>query len=114
MSNDAQKQSLLDAIALLRLAEGLIVDASRDTDDPAVLIQLNTEFRYLDSFISQLLHAQAIADDATFASATTAISQQVSGLEAEEADIQKIVNDVSTAAKIVGYIAQAASILGRL
>lgn len=113
-TQDAQKQCLLNAVTLLRSAEGLIVQLSRNTTDADVLVQLNTEFSYIDSFISQLLHAQAITDDATFDSATAAIAQQASALQAEESDIKKVVADVATAAKISGYIGQAVSILATL
>jgi phosphoribosylcarboxyaminoimidazole (NCAIR) mutase len=114
MANDAQKQTLLNAASLIRAAEQLLVQASRASSDPAKLMQINTEYTQLDSFLSQLLHAQAIADDADFASATAALKQQAATLQAEESDIKVIVADVGKAAQIAGYIAQALSLIATL
>jgi len=114
MPNDTQKQSLLDAVTKIRLAEQLLVQASHATSDPATLTQISIEYNQLDSFLSQLLHAQAIADDADFASATTALKQQSATLQAEEDDFKKTINDVKTAAQIAGYIADALGIIAKL
>lgn len=114
MGTDAQRQTLLNAVSLLRAAEQLLVQAGRDTSDPTTLMKITNEYNQLDSYLSQLLHAQAIADDAAFASATAALKQQASTLQTEEDDIKKIVADVGTAAQIVGYIAQALSFVATL
>src|SRR5574340_84178 len=104
MPSDTQKQSLLDAVTKIRLAEQLLVQASRATSDSGKLTQISIEYNQLDSFLSQLLHAQAIADDADFAAAATSLKQQAATLQADENDIKKIVTDVKTAAQIAGYI----------
>ena len=114
MANDAQKQTLLNAVSLIRAAEQALVTASRTSTDPNTSIQINTEYQHLDSLLGQLLQAQAIADDADFASAAAALQQQASALQTDETQIQKIVTDVGTAAKIAGYLAQAASFLATL
>ena len=107
------KQALLDAITQIRLAEQLLVQASRATSDPATLVKINTEYAHLDSYLSQLLHTLAIADDADFVKATRALKQQATALAAEEAQIKKVVADVGTAAKIAGYIAQAVAFIAK-
>ncbi len=114
MSSDAQKQSLLNAVSLIRAAEQLLVQASRDSTDANKSIQINTEYQHLDSLLSQMLQAQAISDDDDFAAATTALKSQSSALQADRDKIESIVTDVSLAAQIVGYLAQAASFLAGL
>lgn len=109
-----QKQDLLKAVSSIRSAEQLLIQESRATADPAKLAQINAAYDQLDSFLSELLHMQAIADDAEFVNATAALKQQAAALQIEEDDIKKIVSNVGIAAKIVGYIAQAASIIAKL
>ena len=114
MANNAQKQNLVNAVSLIRAAEQMFVEASRASTDANRSIQINTEYQHLDSLLSQLIQAQAIADDADFQSATAALKQQATALQAEQAQIQAIVNDVAIAAKIAGFLAQAASFLATL
>lgn len=114
MANEAQKQTLLNAVSLIRSAEQLLLQASRASSDPATLTKISIEYNQLDSFLSQIIHAQAIADDASFTAAVGALKQQATVLETEEADIKKIVTDVGTAAQIVGYLAQAATFIATL
>jgi gamma-glutamyl phosphate reductase len=108
------KQILLTAVMSIRSAEQLLVQASRATSDPATLTKISIEYNQLDSFLSQLLRAQAISDDAEFNNATAALREQASILDAEEKDIKNIVNDVAIAAKIVGYITEAMTIIAKL
>jgi len=98
----------------IRSAEQLLVQASRATSDPATLTKISIEYNQLDSFLSQLLRAQAISDDAEFSNATAALKNQASMLDADEQDIKKIIDNVATAAKIVGYIAEAMTIIAKL
>jgi hypothetical protein len=114
MSNDAQKQTLLNAVSLIRSAEQLLMQVSRASTDPVIIMKIVSEYNQLDSFLSQLLHAQAIADDADFASATAALKQQAATLQAEEDDIKTIVTDVGIAAQVVGYIAQALAFIATI
>jgi hypothetical protein len=114
MPNAGQKQTLLNTVSLIRSAEQLLIQASRASSDLATLIKINTEYSQLDSFLSQLLHAQAIGDDADFANATAALKAQAATLQAQEEEIKKIVTDVGIAAKIAGYIAQAATFIATL
>jgi hypothetical protein len=114
MSTDDQKQKLLDAVALIRQSEQLLMQASRNSTNANTSIRINTEFQNLDSILSQLLHTQAIADDADFQAATTALKQQASALQTEQAQIQKVVTDVGIAAQIAGFLAQAAAIVAKV
>jgi len=114
MADEAQKDTLLNTVASIRAAELLLLQASRASSDPVTLIKINTEYSHLDSLLSQLLHAQAIADDADFANAVTALKQQAAGLQVEEDDIKKIVANVAAAAEVAGYMAQAASLIATL
>jgi hypothetical protein len=111
MPNEKQRQALLDAVTQIRSAEKLLIQASRATADPVALTQISIEINQLDSFLSQLLHAQAISDDADFATAIAAFKQQAEALKADEDHIKKIVAAVGTGAQIVGYIAQALVII---
>lgn len=114
MSTASQKQNLIAAVMQIRAAEQLLLDVSRSSSDTAQLIQINTEYTHLDSYLSQILHAQALTDDAEFASATAMLKGQASVLEMDQKAIDKVVGDVATAGKIVGYIAQAVQIIAKL
>ena len=114
MPTTSQKQSLLDAVAQIRAAEQVLLQMSRSTSDIAKLIQINTEYTHLDSCLSQILHAQAIADDGEFNSAAAALKTRSSALCTEMENINAIVDDVALAAKIVGSVAQAAKIIATL
>ena len=114
MSIATQKQGMLDAVTQLRLAEQALIVASRTMTDPAQLIQVNTEYSHLDSYVSQLLQTQAIADDATFTAATASLKAQATNLQTQEAGITTTIKDVATAAQIVSYITQAINIIAAL
>lgn len=114
MTQLVARHNLNQIVSNIRSAEVLIVQASRQTSDAAKLIQLNTEYSALDSYLSQVLHTLALLDDSLFASATNALKQQAAILQQEEEDIKKIVDDIALAAKIAGYLAQAAQIAAML
>jgi hypothetical protein len=114
MPTPNQKQSLIDAVGQIRLAEQLLLAASRSTSDPIKLIQINTEYTHLDSYLSQILHTQALSDDVDFGNATDALKNQTSVLTVEINSISKIVDDVATAGKIVGFITKAIQIIGAI
>ena len=109
-----QKKSLLDAITQIRAAEKLLLDESRSTSDPVKLIQINTEYQHLDSYLSQIVHAQALADDSLFNGATASLKKQVKALVADEDAMKAVVDDAKTAAKIAGFIAKAVEALAKL
>jgi hypothetical protein len=114
MPQPAQQQILANVVSLLRSAQQLLKAASQNTNDVGKLLQINLEYNHLDSCISQLLHAQALTDDAQFASAVSSLKQQATSLATEETHIQAIVSDVATAAKIVAYVGQAVTFIGGL
>ena len=114
MSNEAPKQTLLNVVSLIRAAEQSLIQVSRASSDPLVIAKINTEYNQLDSFLSQVLHTQALTDDTIFTTSTAALKQQARTLQTEENDIKAIVTDVGIAAKIVGYLAQAASMIATL
>ena len=114
MPTDAQKQALLDAVAQLRSAEQVLIQASRASADPATLTKINTEYSQLDSFLSQMLHAQATDDDGDFEALVTTLQQQVSALQVEEGQMQTIVGDVGKAAQIAGYVTEALTYVAKL
>jgi hypothetical protein len=114
MSTSSQKQALLDAVSQLRSAEQLLLQATRAMSDPAKLIQANTEYTHLDSCLSQMFHAQALADDATFDSAVTVLKQRSATLQADADAINAIIKDVAVGAKIIGYVTKAAQIIAAL
>ena len=113
MSTASQKQDLINAINQIRAAEQLLLEVSRSSSDTAKLIQINTEYTHLDSYLSQILHAQALTDDAEFDNATATLKGQASALAMDQKAIEKIVDDVATAGKIVGYITQAVQIIAK-
>lgn len=114
MPNPDQQTNITAAISAIRSAEDALTTQIRATSDALVAIKLTHEFNNLDSYLSQLLHAQNAADDAAFTDATKALQTQATGLKAAEASIQAVVKDVATAATIVGYITQALAFIAKL
>ena len=114
MAQIDEKQKLIQIVSSIRSAEALLIQASRQTSDASKLIQINTEYTALDSYLSQVLHTLAILDDALFDIATKALKQQAAILQQEEESIKKIVDDIALAAQIAGYLAQAAAIAATL
>jgi predicted nucleic acid-binding Zn-ribbon protein len=114
MPTDDQKQCISSAIDNLRSAEQTLDDAIAATGDPAVLEELSQEYGMLDDTINQCNAALVAADDAAFAQATADLKAQAAALKAQEDHIHDIIQDVSIAAKVLGYIAQAAAFLVRL
>jgi hypothetical protein len=109
MAQEAARQNLAQIVSNIRAAQQLLLQAQRSIGDPATLMKINTEYQALDSYLSQVLNAQATSDDQLFQTATNALKGQASSLEQEEAHIKAIIGDVETAAKILGFIAQAAA-----
>jgi hypothetical protein len=114
MPTQEQIQNVNSAVAQLRSAEVLLLQASRRTGDDTRLIQINNEYCLLDTVITQLVSAAAAADDTTFRATTGELKQQAQGLDQDQDNIKKIVGDVATAAEIAGYVAQAATIIAAL
>lgn len=114
LTQNIARQNLSQIVSNIRAAEVLLLQSSRATSDPATLIKINTEYQALDSYLSQILNAQATADDQAFESAINALKLQISSLQQEESHIKAIVADVATAAQILGYISQAISVVAML
>ena len=109
-----QQTAVAGAINAIRSAENLLTDQIQASNDTLIAIKLTHEYNNLDSFLSELLHAQNSADDATFANATDALKSRTEGLQADEAAIKAIINDLEIAAKVLGYITQALGFIAKL
>jgi hypothetical protein len=107
MKQASARQYLNDIVANIRAAELLLVQASRQTSDLELLIKLHIEYSALDSYLSQVLHALALSDDAFFKTATDALKQQCGVLQQEAEDIGVTVPDFDLASEIARYLAQA-------
>ena len=114
MSKESQKQQLLSAVNSLRIAERLLMQASRDSTDPVILASINSEYTQLDSFLSQIMHCIAIADDNVFADASAALKKQAMTVQAREEDFKRIAAGVNTAAQIVGCIGEALAFIAKI
>jgi ABC-type phosphate transport system auxiliary subunit len=114
MPTPAQQTAIAQAITSIRSAENLLTDQIQTSSDTLKAIKLTHEYNNLDSYLSELLHAQNAADDASFAVATQALQTRTDGLQADEAKIKKIVADVATAGKVVGYITDALAFIAKL
>ena len=110
----SQQTAINAAVDAIRNAEDVLTDQIRCSTDALTAIKLTNEYNNLDSYLSELLHAQNAADDATFANATKALQSRLSGLEADEKAIETIIADVATAAKVIGYIADALKLIAKL
>lgn len=109
-----QQQNISGAVQAIRSAENVLTAQINSATDTLTAIKLTNAYNHLDSCLSQLLHAQNVTDDATFASAMAAIKSQESGLQSDERALKDLISDVDTAAKVVGYIGQALSFIGRI
>jgi negative regulator of replication initiation len=114
MPTPSQQINLASAIDNIRAAENIFKQQINAANDSLTAIKLSNEFNNLDSFLSELLHAQNSADDASFTNATTALKSHASGLQADEATIKGIVDDVNIAANIISYITQALAFIAKL
>ena len=109
-----QQTNTASAISAIRAAQALLKQQINAATDTLTAIKLTNEYSNLDSYLSQLLHAQNSADDASFTSAASALKSQASGLEADETKIKTIVGDVKTATEIVSYITKALTFIAKL
>lgn len=114
MPTEAQSKAISTAISSIRSAEDSLLDQGRQTTDPLVTTKISNEYSALDSVLTQLSHAQAIADDGLFQKAAAALQQEAVRLGAQAKAISGIIDDVGVAGKIAGYIAQAATALASL
>ena len=110
----SQQTAVSQAIDAIRNAESLLTEQIQSADETLTAIKLTHEYNNLDSYLSELLHAQNSADDVTFTNATQALQARADGLKADENTIKTIVADVATAGKIVGYITQALGFITKL
>jgi hypothetical protein len=101
------KQDILKIISPLRMAQNLLIQSSRTSTDPVVIMKIYMEYKNLDYYLSQLLHAQTIEDDKDFIISTESLKSQVLILQVEEDNIKAIISDVELASKIIGYISDA-------
>jgi negative regulator of replication initiation len=109
-----QQTAVAGAIDAIRDAENLLTDQIQASTDTLTAIKLTHQYSNLDSYLSELLHIQNAADDASFTNATQALQARSDGLKADEATIKAIVADVATAGKVIGYIAQALAFIAKL
>ncbi len=109
-----QKTDIAGAIAAIRAAENLLTQQLHAATDVLAAIKLTHEYNNLDSYLSELVHAQNAADDLSFGNATVYLKSQASGLQVDEAAIKAIVGDVETAATIVSYITKAVALIAKL
>jgi hypothetical protein len=109
-----QQTAVSQAIDAIRKAENLLTAQIQSTGDTLTAIKLTHEYNNLDSYLSELLHAQNATDDAAFGNSSQSLKGRSDGLQADEKRIAAILGDVATAEKVVGYIAQALTIISKL
>lgn len=114
LPEESPRDIILKAIAAIRAANNLLLNASRATSNPNNLAKIQIEHSNLNALLNQLSNIYAIADDALFANATNQLKNQASALQNAENYIKQISNIVETAAQIAGYIAQAATFIAKL
>jgi hypothetical protein len=98
----------------LSLLMSELLNAGRNTADPAKLAQINNEMLAIQTLMSQAAQAQAASNDALFGQITQGLKTQASMLAGLEAQVATIVSDAAIAGRIVGYIGQAIALIGRL
>ena len=91
-----------------------LLNAARGTADPTKLIQINNEYAAVQTCMFQASQAQMASDDVSFSQATSVLNSQADMLVGMERQITAIVSDVALAGRIVGYIAQIASLVAKI
>jgi hypothetical protein len=114
MPTDDQKQSLDGAIEQIRAAQKTLQKASEVATDGDKADRINGMYQKLQTLLTHVLQAEEAADDDAFTAAKTMFAGETAVLQADQASIQAIVDDVATAAQIAGYLAQAASFLAEI
>ena len=114
MPTQDQKSCIASAVLAIRNAQNLIHQQINASSDVQVSIKLQNQYSGLDSCLSQLLHAQNVADDAIFSGAIAVLKSQTAGLQKDDVTIKKIIADVATADKVLGYISQALGFIAKL
>jgi ABC-type phosphate transport system auxiliary subunit len=110
----SQQTAIAGGVSALRDAENLLTAQIRTATDALTAIKLTNEYNNLDSYLSELLHAQNAADDASFANATELLQSRVKGLQADEAAIKAVIKDVQIAGQVIGYVEQALGFIAKL
>ena len=114
MPTPDQRSDIKDAILAIRDAQHLLTQEINVTSDLMTGIRLNHEYQNLDSCVSQLLHAQNVADDTIFSQMLAAITPQTKRLQADENTIKGLISNVATADEVVGCITKALSFIVKL
>ena len=114
MPTPEQTTNISGAITAICNAQNLLHQQICVATDVLTAIKLTNEYNNLNSSLSQLLHAQNSADDASFTSVTATIKSSTSCLKTDEATMKSITTDVTTATTIVSYITQALAFIAKL
>jgi hypothetical protein len=110
----ADAGTLTDLVNQLSLLLAQILTTERASDDTATIVQLANEYAAVNTLVGQATQAQLATDDALFGQLVSGLKTQSAMLTDMEAKIKSIVTDVAVAGKIVGFIAQAIVLIGRL
>jgi hypothetical protein len=110
----ADSATLSDLVKQLSLVLSGILTAARASTDTTAILKLQNEYAATQTLVNQAAQAQVAADDSLFGQAVTGLKAQATMLTDMEDQINAVVKDVETAATIVGYIAQAVTLIGRL
>lgn len=114
MPTTEQSQNIAAALAQIRAAERGLDDVVASTADAEDLSVLAGVYSQLTSFAMSLIQAQTTSDDLLFDKVKINLNAQATSLQASRDLIQHAIDDVATAAKIIGYLAQAAALIAKL
>ncbi len=114
MPTENTKQDVVAALEQIRLAEQELDDLIAATSETSNLLALSSVYDQLTAMAAALIRVQMIADDEVFEQATTHLKVQANALQASEDSIKKIVKDMAIAGKVLGYIAEAVTIVAKL
>ena len=101
-------QTLLPLSALL----SDLLDAARQTTDPAALERLNAEYARVQACLFTRL--ETIEDEALFREATRTLNTQSKTLQDSAVHIESLVADAALAGRITAYINQVATLAATL
>jgi hypothetical protein len=112
---DPTKISVInDLVTQLGLLLSELLNAARNTADATQLIQINNDMLSVQTILYQSVQAQATTNDALFGQVTLGLKTQSNMLTGLRAQAATVVADVASVGKIIGYIGEAISLIGKL
>ena len=114
MPTPDQRTTIENSIVSIQAAQAALTRASLASSDSLELGKIQSQYTYLDSLLTQLVHTRLVTDDAVFDQAAATIKQTADHLNDQATSIGNVVSDVAEGGRIAGYLTQAATFIAAL